>query len=164
MGSGPNCPPLKSGKLGPGQLNPGAQLSGAQLSTLKKWQIGPRTVGLRKCNILKNKNYQENETNYPKCKQGCSQISNMLANIPNTPVKTQNISVQIANNHPKLHNHDPKCQRCHLNHQIPTPKSETSSKLSNSLSTIPDKPSRIQNAPPQSQARHQKYNVHHPKH
>ena len=36
----PNCPPLKSGKLGPGQLGPGAQLS-----ALKKWQIGPRTVG-----------------------------------------------------------------------------------------------------------------------
>ena len=29
---GPNCPPQKSGQLGPGQLGPGAQLSGAQQS------------------------------------------------------------------------------------------------------------------------------------
>ena len=33
------------GQLGPGQLGPRARLSGAQLSALKKWQIGPRTVG-----------------------------------------------------------------------------------------------------------------------
>ena len=29
---GPNCPPPKSGQLGPGQLGPGAQQSGAQQS------------------------------------------------------------------------------------------------------------------------------------
>ena len=36
---GPNCPPPKSGQLGPGQLGPGAQLS-----ALKKWTVGPQTV------------------------------------------------------------------------------------------------------------------------
>ena len=29
----------------PGQLGPWAQLSGAKLSALRKWTIGPRTVG-----------------------------------------------------------------------------------------------------------------------
>ena len=43
--SGPNFPPWKSGKFGPGQLGPRVRLSGAQLSALKKWQIGPQTVG-----------------------------------------------------------------------------------------------------------------------
>ena len=37
-----------------------------------------------------------------------------------------------------------------------------SSKISNSLYAISDKPSRIHSAPPQSQKRHPKYNEHHP--
>ena len=61
---------------------------------------------------------------HPKCKEGCTQISNMLPNIQNTQVKTQNISVHIPDNHPKLHNHHPKKQKRHLNHQIPTPKND----------------------------------------
>ena len=171
---------LGPGKLGPGQLGPGAQLSGAQLSAPKKWQIGPRTVGPRgpvvrgptvrpekvanwapdswapKMYHLKNqKIIKKKQNTASKMQQGCSQISNMLPNIPNTQVKT----VQIPNNHPKSHNHHPKYQKYHLNHQIPTPKSESSPKISNLLYTISDKQSRIQNAPPQFQMRHQKYNV-----
>ena len=89
-----------------------------------------------------------------------------VAQRPNTQVKRQNISVQIPNNHPKLLNHHQKYPKYHLilNHQIPDPKSETSLIISNSLSTIPDNSSRIQNAPPQSQMRHPKYNVYNPKH
>ena len=66
---GPNCPPWKSGKLGPGQLGPGARLS-----VLKKWQIGPRTVGPWKCTIPKTTKSLKNKTQNPKCKQWCSQI------------------------------------------------------------------------------------------
>ena len=46
---------LGLGQLGPGRLGPGARLSRAQLSTLKKWQIGPRTVGPQICTIPKIK-------------------------------------------------------------------------------------------------------------
>merc|ERR1711911_442661 len=122
----------------------------AQLSALKNWQIGPRTVGPRKCTIPKTKISSTNKTHHPNCKQRCSQISNMFSKIPNTKVKTQNISVKIPNNHPKLHNHHPTYKKYPLNHQIPSPKSKMSSKISNSLSPISDKPYRIQNAPPQS--------------
>merc|ERR1711954_550415 len=94
---GPNCPPQESGKWGPGQLGPGNVPS------------------------KKPKNHQKNKTQHPKCKQGCIQISNMLPNIPNAQVKTQNISVQIPNNHPRSYNHHTKYQKYHLNHQIPLP-------------------------------------------
>ena len=114
----------------------GAKLSGAQLSALKKWQIGPRTVGPRKCTIPKTKISSTNKTHHPNCKQRCSQISNMFSKIPNTQVKTQNISVKIPNNHPKLHNHHPKYKKYPLNHQIPTPKSENV--LQNIKFTVPN--------------------------
>ena len=68
--------------------------------------------------------------------------------------KKYKISVQIPNNHPRSQNHHKKYPKYHLNHQIPTPKSEMFPRISNSLSTISEKPSRIQNAPPQSQMRH----------
>ena len=85
MGSGPNCPghncpPWKSGKLDPGQL-------------------GPKNLPSQK-----PKNYKKKQNTASKMQQGCSQISNMLPNIPNTQVKT----VQILNNHTRSHNHHPK--------------------------------------------------------
>ena len=158
----------------------GARLSGAQLSAPQKWQIGPRTVGPRGLivrgptvrrekvanwapQIYLPKN-QKIKTHHPKCKQVCSHTLNMLPNIRNTQVRTQNVSVQISNTHPKSHNHLKKSQKYHLNHKISTPKIEMSFKISNSLSKIPDEPSQIQNNPPQSRRPHQKYNVHHPTH
>ena len=159
MGSGPNCPPWKSGKLGPGQLGPGARLSGAQLSALKKCQIGPRTVGPQKFTFPKTKKSKHvieiaNSYVFPYIKY-VTQHTKYTS-------KTQTVSVQIPNNHPKSHKHLKKCQKYHLNHKISTPKIEMSFKISNSLSKISDEPSKIQNNPPQSQRPHQKYNVHHP--
>ena len=156
---GPNCPPPKSGKLGPGQLGPGARLSGAQLSALKKCQIGPRTVGPQKFTFPKTKKSKHvieiaNSYVFPYIKY-VTQHTKYTS-------KTQTVSVQIPNNHPKSHKHLKKCQKYHLNHKISTPKIEMSFKISNSLSKISDEPSKIQNNPPQSQRPHQKYNVHHP--
>ena len=150
---------LGPGKLGAGQLGPGARLSGARLSALKKCQIGPRTVGPQKFTFPKTKKSKHvieiaNSYVFPYIKY-VTQHTKYTS-------KTQTVSVQIPNNHPKSHKHLKKCQKYHLNHKISTPKIEMSFKISNSLSKISDEPSKIQNNPPQSQRPHQKYNVHHP--
>ena len=86
---GPNCPPPKSGKLGPRQLGPGGQLSRAQLSTSKKWQIGPRTVGPRKCTIPKTNKPSKKQNTASKIQTQMLPKSFIFPEMPNKQLKTR---------------------------------------------------------------------------
>ena len=51
------------------------------------------------------------QTRHPKCKQGCSQISNMFPEYQLHKKKYKIYQFKRPNNHPKLHNHHPKYKK-----------------------------------------------------